>query len=757
MKKISFNQGWIFHKSSDTTTEGTAVTLPHDAMILEHRDPNLITGHATGYYPYNTICYTKEFTIEDIYGVTYLEFEGIYKNATIYLNGCLTSQHTNGYTPFIVNATPYLRQGLNKISILVRNGLPTSRWYSGTGIERDIWLYHYENLHIKPNGIMIRTLEADSAVATLLISTTINNCNNNVEQICLHHKVEMAEVSSIVTMMPNQTKTVTLKMEISSPKLWSVEKPYLYECETAINNMESQRTRFGIRCLSLDSKRGLRINGEGVKLQGGCIHHDHGVVGAIEHQALTRRRIRKLRDVGYNAIRCAHFPASREVLDACDEMGMLVMLELCDAWTMAKVDFDYSVDFAEHWEEDTRAMVMLAYNHPSVIFYSIGNEIKEVSNPIEAQYGRKICDLIRSLDPSRYITNCVNIALSLMDQLPQLAMKANADINSIMNGDTGALMQFMASKAIAEPLEEAFSYLDFAGYNYASYRYEVDTDLYPQRIILGTECYPGSLYDNWELCKRFPQIIGDFGWAAWDYLGEAGVGQHRYNQTKDNNLYGQYPYKTANCGDFDIIGQRRPISYWREIVWNHRNKPYIAVQNPAHFGEKQSPTRWGWSDAERCWNFSGFEGHPIVVGVYSNAEEVELFCNKGSLGRVKPKKCKAFFETIFNPGELLAINYQNGVETGRDQLLSASDNVHIATFYYGDGITEISVVDENGTLNPSIDLSISATVDDGMTILGFGTADPQGLSNYFDHEIKTFHGRALIVTKGNGNLIIKEA
>ncbi len=764
MKRVSFNEGWLFHRDGSTALEHTitspgqplAVTLPHDAMIAEFRDPHSPTGNATGYYPCRTVHYTKEFDLEDVSGVRYLEFEGVYKNTSVYVNGCLVTQHMNGYTSFTAEVSHYLRQGKNSIKVLVKNGVPSSRWYTGTGIYRDVWLHQGGELHIAPNGVMIHILEADCAVAVLSIATTIVNRKNAVEEVCLCHRIGTSEVSVPVTMLPNETKTVTLRMELDSPVLWGVERPYLYECETELAGVDSQSTRFGVRTLSLDTRRGLCVNGESIKLRGGCIHHDQGVVGAVEHQALTRRRIRKLKNAGYNAIRCAHFPASRTVLDACDELGMLVMLELCDAWTQPKVDFDYSVDFAAHWEEDTRAMVSLAFNHPCVIFYSIGNEIGEVSVPCEVQYGRRICDLIRALDPSRYITNCINIALALIDRIPALAAKAGADINSIMNGDKGELMRLMASKAIGEPLDEAFSYLDVAGYNYASYRYEADAKQYPQRIIVGSECHLGDLFDNWTLCRKLPQIIGDFGWAAWDYLGEAGVGQHRYGEAVDYELYGAYPWKTANCGDFDLIGDRRPISYWREIVWGHRAAPYIAVQDPAHFGEKQSPTRWGWSDAERIWNFAGFEGSSVVVEVYSNAEEVELICNGKTLGKQKPVKCKALFETVFEPGELIAVNYKDGTETGRDRLLSASENVHIETLNCGDGITEISVVDENGILNPTVGLTITASASEGITILGFGTADPKSEANYFDRTIKTYRGRALIVTRGEGELRIEE-
>ena len=505
----------------------------------------------------------------------------------------------------------------------------------------------------------------------------------------------------------------------------------------------------------MDAAHGLRVNGESVKLRGGCIHQDHGIVGGIEHRALTFRRIRKLKEAGYNAVRCAHFPTSRTVLEACDELGMLVMLELCDAWTTPKVDFDYSAYFLSHWKEDAAAMVELAFHHPSVILYSIGNEICEVSDPHEAQYGRQICDHIRALDPTRYLVNCVNPVLSLMDRIPELAVKAGADINSILNGNAGELAKLMASREIGEPLEEAFSYLDVAGYNYATFRYEADAAQYPHRVMLGAECYPDALYENWKLCEKLPQLIGDFGWTAWDYLGEAGVGQHRYGEAIGYDLYGVYPWRTANCGDFDLIGDRRPVSYWRQIVWGLRKEPYIAAQDPAHYGEKQSPTRWGWSDALRSWNYRGYEGKPVVVEVYSDADEVELLVNGRSVGKQRTERCKALFDTVYEPGELTAIHIRNGKNAEQDRLMTASDNVHIEQTDLGNGIVELSALDENGLLNPEAVLTISAETNGARTMLGFGSADPKSEENYFDKTIKTYHGRALIVTRGDGELEIE--
>jgi beta-galactosidase len=280
----------------------------------------------------------------------------------------------------------------------------------------------------------------------------------------------------------------------------------------------------------------------------------------------------------------------------------------------------------------------------------------------------------------------------------------------------------------------------------------MDMELYPQRIILGSECYPGSLYENWKLCQKHPQLIGDFGWSAWDYLGEAGVGQFRYGEADSGDLYGRYPWRSAYCGDFDLIGNRRPISYWRQIVWGLRKKPYIASEDPAHYGEKQSPTKWGWSDAKRCWNYKGFDGKPIVIEVYSDAEEVELYLNDRLIGKERPDHCKALFTASFETGELRAVNIRGGQKAEEDRLISASYDVHLEHVEDTKGIHEFRVVDENGILNPDVDLSVTLKGDTNLSVLGFGSANPISEENYFDTTIRTWRGRALAVTSGNGQI-----
>ncbi|MBR3349388.1 MAG: DUF4982 domain-containing protein [Solobacterium sp.] len=763
MKKECFNGEWLFHSGIGTALEKTIqgetatvkMTLPHDAMIRQQRDEHAPAGNASGYYPYTSACYTKTFTVEDVSETLCLEFEGIYKNASVYLNGSLIAQHANGYTPLLTEISQYVRQGSNSLKVLVRNSVPSSRWYSGTGIYRDVWLYRGKDVSIVPHGVKVTVLHADRESAELSVSTEIANRLKSRVSVQLAHRIENEEIRTTVTMNPDETKTVELRFHIKNPRLWSTESPSLYECQTELCGYDAETVCFGIRTLSLDPFRGLRINGKEIKLRGGCIHQDHGIIGGIEHEAMTYRRIRKLKEAGYNAIRCAHFPTSRTVLDACDALGMLVMLELCDAWTVPKVEGDYSCEFRNDWKQDTEDMVKLAYNHPSVIIYSIGNEILEVSDPHEVQYGRKICDLIRSLDRTRYTTNSINIILAMLDKIPELAAKKGVDINSILNGNMEELYKVLMSDEMEEPLEEAFSQTDIAGYNYAEFRYETDLENYPQRIILGTECYPGALFENWQLCLKHPQIIGDFGWTAWDYLGEAGVGQHRYGESDKNDLYGRYPWRSAGCGDFDLIGNRRPVSYWRQTVWGLRKEPYIAVQDPAHYGEKQAPTKWGWSDGERRWNYRGQEGNPVTVEVYSDAEEVELFINDRRVGKEKTVHDKAFFTAVYEPGTLRAVNIRNGQPAETDELVSASYDVHVEQMETSEGIIEFAVMDDSGILNPDVTVNLTVSEENNPELLGLGSADPKSDENYFERTVKTWQGRAMAVIRGTGKLRIE--
>ena len=389
--------------------------------------------------------------------------------------------------------------------------------------------------------------------------------------------------------------------------------------------------------------------------------------------------------------------------------------------------------------------------------------------------GKKLADKLRSLDDTRYTTNSLNLLLAIMNDLPKL-MAQNAaaqaaantetdqpqEINSMMNNLGAMMAQFMASDFAAEKVKEACAQVDITGYNYAAARYEIDGKLFPNRILVGSETNPPDLDKNWELVEKLPYVIGDFDWTAWDYIGETGIGKINYTDQQSMGFYAPYPCKIAYCGDINILGNRRPISYWRELIWGLRKAPYIAVQLPQHYGEPQSTTQWSMSDAVRSWNWNGYEGKPVKVEVYAAADEVEMLINGQRVERKKvgeTKKYITIFDTTYHAGKVEVIAYSDGKECGRDEILTASDEVVIAakadrTQIPADGsdiaYIDICMQDALGILNPNADKAVSISLDGPGEIMGYGSADPESEENYYDMVAKAYEGKLRAAVRGTG-------
>ncbi|MEV4117070.1 glycoside hydrolase family 2 TIM barrel-domain containing protein [Nonomuraea sp. NPDC049695] len=506
--------------------------------------------------------------------------------------------------------------------------------------------------------------------------------------------------------------------------------------------------------LRLDPEHGLRINGESVKLRGACVHHDNGPLGAATFARAEERRVRILKEAGFNALRMSHHPMSRAMLDACDRLGMLVVDEAFDMWTSAKSPYDYSLSFPEWWERDIEAMVAKDVNHPSVIMYSIGNEIPETGTPSGAAWGRRLAEKVRSLDGTRYVTNAINNMLAVMDELVRFRQQG-AGINILM-ADAGDMMNAVAvSDVVTERTAESYSVLDVAGMNYSDSRYALDREKFPDRIILGTETFPTRIDRNWALLQRHSTVIGDFTWTGWDYLGEVGIGRPQYGDRPVHTA--PYPYLLAGCGDIDITGHRRPASYYREIVFGLRTQPYLAVQRPEHHGETFIGSPWAWSDTIASWTWP--DGAPVTVEVYADADEVELLVNDRSLGRQPVDRFRTTFETTYEPGELLAIAYRDGAETGRDLLRSASgptllraeaDRSVIAATGGDLAYVSLTLTDANGTLHTSADRTVQVEVSGAGVLAGLGSAAPSTEERFDATERQTYDGRALAVVRPTG-------
>lgn len=796
MKKQKFNQDWIFTIGSGSSLDALAggnntakqVTLPHDASIGRERNPEEPNGSGNGFFREESYVYTKTFSMnaDDKDKNVYLEFEGVYQNAFVYVNNSFAGKCPYGYSNFYVDITKYLNYNEpNALKVVVKNGVPSGRWYTGGGIYRDVNLMIADRLHLAPDSVQLAAIEVEDDQAIIRAKSTIAYTGIGIREITLCTELMDTDGNVVaadempVTVEEHSEQTYQQKMYVLNPNRWDAENPYLYTYRTYIKENDSvideETGTFGIRKLQLDTKHGLRVNGKVVKLRGGCIHHDNGIIGTAEFTHSAEARVKKLKETGFNAIRSAHYPMSRKLLEACDKYGMYVMDEYSDVWVSTKVEFDYSTQMTEWWEHDIENLVKKDYNHPCVIMYSIGNEIPEAGNKFDVQWGKKIADKLRSLDDTRYTTNSLNLLLTIMNDLPKL-MAQNADaqaaantekdqpqeINSMMNNLGAMMAQFMASDFAAEKVKEACAQVDITGYNYAAARYEIDGKLFPNRILVGSETNPPDLDKNWELVEKLPYVIGDFDWTAWDYIGETGIGKINYTDQQSMGFYAPYPCKIAYCGDINILGNRRPISYWRELIWGLRKAPYIAVQLPQHYGEPQSTTQWSMSDAVRSWNWNGYEGKPVKVEVYAAADEVELLINGQSVERKKvgeTKKYITIFDTTYHAGKVEVIAYSDGKECGRDEILTASDEVVIAakadrTQIPADGsdiaYIDICMQDASGILNPNADKAVSISLDGPGEIMGYGSADPESEENYYDTVAKAYEGKLRAAVRGTG-------
>ncbi len=775
----------------------TAVTLPHDAMIHEKRTQETKNKHQTGFYPGGIYYYTKSFEAPEEWQdkTVSLEFEGVYTNAMVYVNGDYAGGHPYGYTNFYIELDDFLRYGqTNEIKVVANNSAEeNSRWYSGSGIYRNVNIMVGNRLHIVTDGVRITTPEIEEDCATVQLSVRMENRGSGRHKVRLVTEILDPEgtvagkESTLITVFPNQQIPVRQRILVEEPRLWDVEQPDLYTCKVKILEdeivLDEAEEHFGIRTITMNARHGLRLNGKEIKLRGSCIHHDNGIIGAVTLERAEERRCRQLKEAGFNCIRSAHHPVSKAMLEACDRVGMLVLDELSDVWTRTKNNNDYAQMFSDYWEKDVEQMVAKDYNHPSVIMYISGNEIQEAASAKGAELNRKITEKIHKLDHTRYVTVAINGLLSCMDRMGEIMC-------SIMGISMEEMMQMMAAQAqpqegsgtgvdqangsadlmfgptadafakneiVSGLLEEFASVTDLTGYNYLTARHEMEHEMFPNRVILGTETLPADIVRLWKIVKENPHVIGDMTWTGYDYLGEAGSAVFYYDGR--HGFMPNWPISIAYMGDIDIIGYRRPMSYYREIVYGLRKRPYIAVERVNHYGETPSKSAWMWKDEIASWTWDGYEGKPAVVNVYSNADEVELFQNGVSLER-KPvgEETDYFvsFETVYRPGKLEAVCYRNGAEDGRDELITAQKEVELCIdadqrVLKADGADlaylTVSLRDKDGNVNLWAKKEVTVTVEGAGYLQGFGSADPE-TENHYDNTVwETYDGYLLAVIR----------
>lgn len=777
MQRTSFNQGWGVRRQTSPFLEilGQAdaplpVTLPHDWLISQPRSADNRPGGLTGFYGEDVIEYVKTFTAPDGYreGRVEIEFDGVYRGAMIFVNDAFVGQRPYGYIPFSVRIDQHLKEGDNEIRVECRNHFD-ARWYSGLGIYRDTHLLVGGPVHVARNGVKIRTISADAKTAVVGVITELQNDStelralNVVTEIVSQAGTVVAAETAFLAVRPLESALLRQQFTIDNPELWGVDSPALYTCRTRLEPSDSMseivESTFGVRTLEWDVRHGMRINGETIKLRGGCIHHDNGLIGAATIARAEERRVELLKEAGYNAIRSAHNPISAAMLDACDRLGMLVLDEYTDGWTSSGLGFGYGVDMNEWWQRDLTEMLQRDYNHPSVIMYSIGNEVSDTGNTWGAIHGRDMVDLIKTLDDTRPVTNAVNPMMTVLHDLKvQVGQDAEAGgVNSFMR-DLGELTKdLVASDLATERLEEAMSQVDIPGYNYAYGRYELDMKRHPQRLLVGTEGLPNKLDEVWEYVERHPQVIGEFSWTAWEYIGEAGLGA---DKPAEEPFFGNYPWRLSMTADHGVTGQRRTLSYWRETVWGLRSTPYIAVHRPDIGNtENLKPSLYTWSDSVSSWTWTGFEGTPMTIEVYSDAEEIELLLNGETVSRApagKQNRFMAVFQTEYRPGQLVAVAYKHGVETGREELRSGGPDIQLRatpdrTEIRADdsdlAFVTVSIADKAGTVHVLENAELTVKVSGSGVLQGLGSADPKSEDDYGSSSSATFLGQALAVIR----------
>lgn len=770
--------------------EGNPVTLPHDAMIKEEKSDKCLNSFTTGYYPGGVYRYTKRFWVPEEWRdkTVTVEFEGVYMNAFVFLNGEHMLTHNGGYSNFYVNLDSELLYGEeNELEVFANNSAePNSRWYTGSGIYRNVNLIVGNLLHIKTDSVRVTTPEIDDKAAVVVVEAKVENLEkrnykaNMVTRIydSNHQLVSKEETPAII--YRNEDVQLRQRITVAKPKLWDCDDPNLYSCEIEIGTedgcMDQETVSFGIRKLSLDAQRGLMINGKEVKLRGACIHHDNGIIGACTLQKAEERRCRLLKEAGFNSIRSAHNPVSKGLLDACDSIGMYVMDELADMWNFPKNINDNAMFFKDTWKEDVRRMVKKDFNHPSVLMYCTGNEIPEVGTSCGSRMNRELCEEIRNLDSTRYVTSAFNALLAAIDYKMEIsaairkkAASENKELNDLMGERDRVISGNFLEKAhvhpiMTEKIDEYMAPLDIAGYNYVTIRHEMDRESRPNRVIIGTETFPSEIAQLWDIVTRNKHVIGDMTWTGMQHLGESNLHLMRYEGEENTGLL-----NGNGVGDVDLLGHRKQISYYREIVFGLRKDPYITVERPEHYGQKLHKSSWAFEDSISSWSWAGFESQPVVVNVFGDGDEIELFINGESKGRNAvgaEKKYTASFETVYEPGKIEAVLYKNGKVCGKHVLETAGNDKKLyaeadRTVLSADGqdiaFVIVSLRDEKGRDDLQAANAVRVEVKGPGYLAGYGNGDLNTDRSYSNPEWPMYDGyvqAAIRTTCDEGDITI---
>lgn len=745
-EQADFNLEWEFW--SDTQPTHQVVNLPHDAMQTEPRSNDVPEGRHNGYYPGNVYHYEKTFNADyDMLSshVT-LQFEGVYRNAKVFVNGKEAGGYQYGYMPFDVCLDGLLEGGENTIRVDVDNSqMPNSRWYSGAGIYRPLHLLVQEKDYIEQ--VKISTLSI--APAKIKVETLHQGGEVSVSIYDGDKEVAQADGENV-------------EFSIDNAQLWSAESPHLYKAVVKLIKggrlVEKQEKTFGIREITW-SAQGIKVNGQDVLLKGGCIHHDNGIIGAAEYDEAAYRKVAIMKQYGFNAIRSSHNPLSEAMLRACDELGMYVMDELWDMWYITKTQYDYSIDFYSNYVEDISHFVKKDFNHPSVIMYSIGNEVGEPAEEKGMALAKELIGRLHQADNSRPVTAGINLMIVGLTKMGQNIFNqassslgggaqemTSEEYNKLMEASSEGMLNAVLMPMIDEASSPVLDALDIAGYNYGMKRYPVEGQAHPNRLVIGSETFPYQLGFVWPQVEQYPYLAGDFMWTAWDYIGEVGLGSWYYEDADGVSANRQYPWKLNGGGAIDLIGNPTGEALLAKAVWEKDNKPYIGVC-PIH-KEQLVKAMWRGTNSIPSWSWQGCEGMTTTVEVFTSAPSVKLYVNDKLIGEQEVKDYVARFENVtYEPGTLKAVT-----AGGEQTLTSATGKLGIsieAESPYKDGeivFVNIDLKGENGIVESKADRNLTVQVD-GAELLGYGSQTLITEAAFRDGTYPTYYGQSQAVIR----------
>ncbi|GAA3803282.1 glycoside hydrolase family 2 TIM barrel-domain containing protein [Streptomyces phyllanthi] len=799
VRERSFDEGWRFFRGDADGAQDPAfddgswrsLDLPHDWSIEDlpdapppdggaTSDPSLLVpkeplaepspppvigpfspeksagGGSTGYTVGGTGWYRKRFTLPERGGERHYElrFDGVYQNADVWLNGEHLGFHPYGYTSFAYDLTPHLRHsGENVLAVRVDNSGRNSRWYSGSGIYRHTWLTVTGPVRIPLWGVHVSTPVVGERRSVARVEVSVANLGGRSSSASVRVSVRdprgrvVARAEDAVRdVAPDTTADVRLDLPVRRAELWSPDSPSLYTAHAEVlvkgRVVDTVTTEFGIRSLVWNGEVGFLLNGEPVEIMGGNVHHDHGPLGAVALARSEERRVEILKAAGFNSIRTAHNPPTPELLDACDRLGMLVMDELFDVWDTGKNPDDYSVHFAQWWERDLTGTVLRDRNHPSVVMWSLGNEITDNTN---GRRGAEMAARLRALDRTRPLTLGGGSTHSAND--PSWSYVDVGDVHYNANGKTYGQMH----------------------------------DAHPDKAMTHNETFPATIHQDVKFAADHVWATGTWIWAAWDYLGEAGIGKTPIPPVGTAETIGDqsvmpgwsisrelhhnwggfgyaYPYFQANCGDFDLIGQRKPQNHWRDAVTG-RSPVELLVERPTPPGTEQLAVWWGYFDELESWTWDVERGHPMTVHVYTPGDSVRLLLNgaefPGGAARV-PERAMATFTVPYEPGELTAVAGRNGKEIGRTKLETVGAPAALRLVPDVTALTTgrddlahvlVEVVDRRGRLVPDATLRVTFEVSGAGELAAVGNGNPHNVDSFTRPRRHTWHGKALAILR----------